>query len=154
MSIKAKFKLPAPASKGHWGCAFRDVERMIAAGELDAGKSYVLYLTDGKEVRTRSQNSYYWAVVVKTFADAVGMESDEIHDIWKRMFAGYRMHSFPGGKKRRVSNSTASMSKTEMALYMEKCIAFCAGENVPIPNPNALPDDVFVALVADGTLKA
>lgn len=154
MSIKATFKLQHPIGKGDWGKAFRDIERMVNNGELDPAKPYVLYFTTGKVVRTRSQNNYYWGVVVQTFADAVGMEADEVHDIWKRAFAGYRMVDFPGGKRRRVSNSTASMSKEDMSKYMEKCIGFCAENGVVIPNPDALTSEQHVDLVSRGVLKA
>ena len=151
--IKAKFKMPALLSNGHWAGVQREVARMINAGEINPDAGYMLYLTDGRVVRTRSQNNYYWGVVVKVFAEACGMESDEVHDIWKRMYAGYRMHEFPGGKKRRVANSTASMKKSDMSIYIEKCIMFCAENGIVVPSPEAIPDDKYVALVADGTLK-
>lgn len=152
--IKAKFKMPALLSNGHWASIQREVARMVNACEINPDAGYMLYLTDGRPVRTRSQNNYYWGVIVKTFADAVGMESDEVHDIWKRMFAGYRMMEFPGGKKRRVANSTASMSKNNMSLYIEKCIMFCAENGIVIPSPDAIPDGKYMSLVADGTMKA
>lgn len=152
--IKAKFKMPALLSNGHWAGVQREVARMINAGEINPDAGYMLYLTDGRVVRSRSQNNYYWGVVVKVFAEACGMESDEVHSIFKRMFAGYEMRPFPGGKRRKVEKSTTRMVKAEFSNYIEKCIAFCSEHGVFIPSPDAIPDDVFVSLVADGTLKA
>lgn len=153
MSIKAKFKIPALLSDGYWAQVRREISRMIEAGEIDPAKGFTMYLADDKAVRSNNQNRFYWSVCVKTFADAVGMESDELHDIWKRMFAGYRMMDFPGGKRRRVANSTATMSVKAMSEYLEKCIAFSAENGVVIPDPQAIPAATYVALVADGTLK-
>jgi hypothetical protein len=153
MGIKAKFKLPSPTSKADWGKAFRDVERMVASKELKPDEGYMLYLTTGKPVRTTKQNSFYWAVVIKTFAEYIGYENDELHEIFKQMFAGYEMRPFPGFKRKKMPKSTSGMSKEEFSLYLEKCIKFCAEHGCNFPAPEAIPDDVNVELVSSGVLK-
>jgi hypothetical protein len=153
MSIIAKFKLPAPTSKADWGNAFRDIERMVAAGEIKPDATFMLYFTNGKEKRTTSQNSYYWGVILKVFSESIGYEPEQVHEIFKSKFAGYTFREFPGVKRKKIQKTTSGMTKEEMSVYIEKCIAFAAEWGIVIPSPTALKDEEFVELVATGVLK-
>ena len=151
--IKLKMEMPGLLSDGCWARLRRTVEQKIQSGEINPALLHKIYLTDQRPVRTKSQNNYYWGVILKTFGDACGMELEEVHSIFKRMFAGYEMRPFPGGKRRKVEKSTTAMNTKEMSEYIEKCIMFCAQNGVPIPEPNAIPDGAYLEMIASGAIK-
>jgi hypothetical protein len=151
--IKLVQNVPAILSQPYWLRLHAQLEKLAAEGKLDPAKEYGLYLTDKKAVRTKSQNNYYWGVILTVFGDAIGEEPKAVHDIFKRMFAPYTMKLFPGGKKRRVVKSSSDMTVEEMSKYIERCIQFCAEQSIVIPSPEAIPDKQYVDLVSRGVLK-
>lgn len=154
MAIKAKWNLPAPTHKASWATAFHAVEKLIAEGRINPEKGFVLYLTDGKVSRTSSQNAYYFGVIVKTMADASGVDSEDLHEIFKTKYAPFKMVEFIEGKRRKARKSTRDMTKEEFSVYIEKCIAFCSEYGIVIPSPERLSDSQYLECVADGIFKS
>lgn len=151
--IKFKMDMPSLMANGPWARLHAETQKLLRDGSLKPDAEYRVYITDKKPVRTTAQHKYYWGVIVQTLVDASGMDSEAIHDIWKRMFAGHTMQPF-GGKRRKVVKSTTSMSRAEMSTYMERCIQFCAEQGLVVPCPEALTDEQNVHLVSEGVLKA
>jgi hypothetical protein len=154
--IKHQIEAPSLLDNGVWKRAHTEVMAMLAKGKenggLDATKPYRIYITDGKLSRSPNQNRYYWGVVVKTFSDASGMEPEDVHDVWKRAYAGHRYEKWAGGR-RRVYNSTTAMKTADFAKYLDKVIQFCAENGVVIPHPERIPDEQLVELHSEGLLK-
>lgn len=154
MAIKHTHEMPALLDKGSWKRLFENVMKKAEAGELDVSKPFRFYLTDTKVRRSLPQNRYYWGVVLTTFADACGYETEDVHEIFKRRFAGYTMKTFPGSKGRiKVPNSTSGMNKEEFGKYLDKVIQFCAEQGVPIAHPEALTDEQNIHLVSENLIK-
>lgn len=155
--IKLKIEAPSLADNGVWKRAHTEVMALLAKpkeeGGLDASKPYRIYITDTKVGRTPAQHRYYWGVVVKAFSEASGMEPEDIHDVWKRAYAGHRYEKWGNGR-RRVYNSTTAMTVPEMGKYLDRVIQFCAENGVVVPNPERLTDEQMVALDSEGLLKS
>jgi hypothetical protein len=151
--IKLVQNIPAILNAAYWQRLQDTIAKLVAEGKINPGKEFALYITDKKAVRTKSQNNYYWGVILTVFGDAIGEEPKAVHDIFKRMFAPYTMKLFPGGKKRRVVKSSSDMTVEEMSKYIERCIQFCAEQSIVIPSPDSIPDKQYVDLVSRGVLK-
>lgn len=85
-----------------------------------------------RATRSVVQNAYYWAVVLKTISDHTGFETEELHELFGKMF----------GKKKELFGETIILSTTtyntvEFEDYLLK-IRNWAGEFVDcyIPLPN------------------
>lgn len=109
-----------------------------------------MYVCSGPpDVRSLSQNAYYFGVVIKTIADYTGDHPQDIHRWYKARFA-ISFHSF-NGVPFEDSKSTAEMTKAEFMEYVE-LIRLHALEamGLDIPLPNQVPDHVYVEHVNSG----
>ncbi len=107
------------------------------------GKRLEINLSKMYGTRSLNQNKYYWAVIIqyalKGLVDAGNeqLTPDVVHEFFKQRFLEGRNIIIPRtGEMVRV-RSTTMLSKTEMMLYVDSIIKFCAEFlNTVIPLPN------------------
>jgi len=85
-----------------------------------------------KNSRSRQQNSYYWAVVLKVISESTGHTEEELHEIFKRMFLPKIFKKF-GKKTIMISGSTTALSTDEFAKYLDRIIAESGTMGIEIP---------------------
>lgn len=83
-----------------------------------------------RKQRSLPENSYYWAVVLKSISDYTGYTIEEVHDAMRFKFLR------TGERLERV-RSTTSLSVSEFEDYLSKIRMFAGQDlNVFIPLPN------------------
>lgn len=112
----------------------------IALGTPDKWKKYLLGFPDGtkmvldidrkKNVRSLSQNAYYW-LYLGVIENETGNTASDLHDLFKRKFLPPQTKIILGNAIR-LPSSTTNLSKHDFSEYMEK---ICAESGVPIPDP-------------------
>ncbi len=107
--------------------ASRGFERLCRALE---GKRITVTLSPYRKPRSLPQNSYYWGVVLATFAEHLGYLPDELH----RAMAGKFLVKNPG-EKIEVTKSTTELSTVEFNEYIEKIMQLAAEDGCVIPDP-------------------
>ncbi|MFZ5586131.1 MAG: hypothetical protein ACOZHQ_09400 [Thermodesulfobacteriota bacterium] len=86
--------------------------------------------------RSKSANSYYWAVVVPMVAEHTGFTEEETHEALKALHLGREVKDL-AGREIVCTKSSATLDSKEFAEYVDRCIAFAAAElGVAIPLPN------------------
>ncbi len=105
------------------------------------GFTRMLHLLEGKPVdfaiqkhvrkRTLPQNAWYWAVLIPTLGNHLGMDPNELHDSLKVHFLSEEHRS---GLVR--IRSTASLTTTEYSKWMEDCQRLAAEYGVDVPMPD------------------
>lgn len=82
--------------------------------------------------RSKPQNDYYWAVIVRTLAEEFGYREDETHDTIKYLF----LREQPLNKPVHIKSTTELNTKEAEELY-EKIRTWAAMEyGIYIPEPN------------------
>lgn len=88
-----------------------------------------------KKDRTEPQNNFYWGVVIDILSNALGYETDEIHEILKNMFLKKWVDI--KGKEYLIIKSTKSLKTDEFTEYIEKIRRWASIQNgIFIPDPN------------------
>lgn len=95
-----------------------------------------------KKHKTNSldQNGFYRAGIIRTclqYEMFFHMSEDEVHDFFGTMFLGWNKTLIVNGKNYllRKITSTTDLSREEMQEYIEKCIHWCAEQNIIIQDP-------------------
>jgi len=97
------------------------------------GKKIYLTLDEDKPPRSREQNSYYWAVVIKILADELGYFPDEIHEALKNKFLT------PKHILNTNTYTTKYLTTQQFEEYLEKIRIFSITElKIDIPKPNQI----------------
>lgn len=134
----------AEATKG--GLIFSDLMGLIRDIRQWDGKKVYVTIEKAKSKRSNSQNAYLWSVVypcaLHGFVEAgnEGVCIDEVHTFFKQQFLKNGKDVFiPGsGEVVKLGNTTTTLSKTEMMIYIEQIAKFCAemlGVVIPEPMP-------------------
>ena len=92
---------------------------------LDSSKAYDITIAQHREKRTKSQNALMWVwigEVVDHVIDHTGMDSDEVHDFFKRKFLTPKISEI--GNEIHEHYSTKKLSIEDMSRYMNKIHAF------------------------------
>jgi hypothetical protein len=71
-----------------------------------------------QDIRTNSQNRYYFGVVIRTITDHTGDDKDSMHEYLKGRFGLYKEVEVQGNLVK-VYKSTASMTKPEFTEYID-----------------------------------
>lgn len=85
-----------------------------------------------KNSRSKQQNSYYWAVILKTISESTGHSEEELHAIFKKMFLPKIFKKF-GKRTVMISGSTTALSTDEFARYIDRIIAEAGQMGIAIP---------------------
>jgi hypothetical protein len=96
------------------------------------GKRVTVTVERERKHRSNNQNAYMWGVVYNLIAEHTGYTHDEVHDAMRWLFLRVRRDGLPDTTK-----STASLSTTEMEIYLKSIRRWAAVElSVYIPLPN------------------
>ncbi len=99
------------------------------------GKEVVINIERKKNKRTTSQNAYYWGTVVDILSQHTGYEKEEIHEILKYRFLGFKKKTI-GKEKVPVINSSTKLSTIDFITYIDNIQRWAAMElDVYIPSP-------------------
>src|SRR3990167_1377999 len=102
-----------------------------------------LTITKRRHSRTRSQNGYYWAVIVDMLAEELGYSKDETHAILKQKFLSKTINF--KGQEIKIARSTASLKTMEFETYTEAIRQWTASElntKIPLPGEVIVKDDL------------
>jgi uncharacterized protein YueI len=84
--------------------------------------------------RSKPQNDFYWAVVVKILSEHFGYTRDEMHDVLKNKFLQKKDLKHPDFI---LTRSTTALSTKEFILYIDTIVQWAAEEfSIVIPPPN------------------
>ena len=105
------------------------------------GSEIDLRLSKHRNVRSISQNAYYWAVVIPLLAEHCGYEDEEMHEALKWRFL--QTHADQSGEFEVKSSwvrlptvrSTTDLDTAEFTEYIEQCRRLGAEMGVIIPSP-------------------
>ena len=109
------------------------------------GMRIQIEIQKAKKGRSNEQNAYLWAIVypcaLQGFLDAgnYGLTTDDVHDFFKSRFLSNAKEIIipKSGEAVKGSNTTRTLTTTEMMGYIENIAAFCAEFlNTIIPEPN------------------
>jgi hypothetical protein len=89
------------------------------------GKDVEVVVRQKSDVRSLSQNAYYWKIVVPLIAEHCGYTPLEAHTEMKRRFLVGR-------------NTTTGMTSREFSDYLDRCVQLGAELGVHIPDPERI----------------
>lgn len=99
------------------------------------GKKVTLTLEEYKRNRSKSQNAYYWSVIVEILRHEFGYSADEMHDALRIRFL--KKPDING--KLNTIKSTTSLSTKEAEEYYSQIRIWASSEmNVNLPEPNEI----------------
>jgi len=87
-----------------------------------------------QSVRSLQLNRYYHGVVVNIFANELGYENEEMHELLKYQFL--REEKTIGDKEITITKSTAKLTNKEFIDYCKKIQTLAASYDIYIPDPN------------------
>lgn len=77
--------------------------------------------------RTTEQNKFYWGVILTTIAQHTGHTTEEIHEVVKDLFLPRKFIKL-GNREVQIEKSTAKLTFTEFAHYLEQIRAWASQE--------------------------
>lgn len=80
--------------------------------------------------RSTQQNSYYW-FYLGLVEDSTGLDANELHEIFKRLFLPPRFVKYKG-REIKLPATTIKLSKSDFSDYLDK---ICMESGVSLPNP-------------------
>lgn len=99
---------------------------------VNEGKKVLLEIHKIKNVRSNSQNSYYWGVVIDILADYTGYTAEEMHNALKWKFLRK-----VNEKQIETVKSTTGLTTEEFGFYLEAIKNWASKElSVYIPDSN------------------
>ena len=134
MAIKTKFRA-------------RVVEGRIVFEDANTVRAYMQKFNEGSEIdvtisahrnqRSTRQNNWYWGGVLPIIAAETGHTSEELHEIFKRMFLPRKIVEYRG-KNIAMPGSTPEQDTKEFTDYIERIRAEAAGMGIDIPDPERM----------------
>lgn len=95
------------------------------------GKRVTVSVSPFRKDRSLPQNSYYHGVVLKTFGDHLGYDTEDLHFEMRRLF----LCVDPDAEIKRYK-STTKLSTVEFNEYIDKIVRLAAENGCDIPEPN------------------
>jgi hypothetical protein len=90
-----------------------------------------------RKKRTIPQNSYYWGIVLDLISEASGYTTEELHELFKRLFLKKVIKI--GGVDYEVSESTSKLNTEQFSDYIEKIKKFAVMKlDLHIPSPDEI----------------
>lgn len=97
-------------------------------------KKLVVTIERETGVRSISQHRYYWACL-EVIANHTGNHSNELHELFKRLFLPPKFIKVLG-KEIKIPSSTTNLNKSEFTEYMMKIEAEVASMGITLPKPD------------------
>jgi len=110
--------------------AFNDHLRKFVEGE-----KLIFTLERYKKTRSGQQNRYYHGVVLAHIAEHTGNSTEELHEIFKRMFLPREFITYKG-KEIQIPGSTARLNTLQFTEYIDKIIVEAGSMGISIPPPD------------------
>ena len=101
------------------------------------GDEISIEVTKWKNKRTLNQNSYYWSVL--TTISTIGHSSEELHEIFKRLFITPKFVLYRG-REIKMPKSTTDLSTEEFREYIERIRAEAGQMGIIIQSPDEYYD--------------
>lgn len=149
MAIRKKIKIQKGRAASQLLPEIQAAVSTIVKGQV-VKEDMELYICSGPpDLRTLSQNAYYWGVVIKTISDHIGDHPHDVHGWYKKTFAvTFREYN---GIVYEDSKSTGEMHKKEFMDYVEMIRMHALEEHgLDIPLPQEVPDHVYVEHINAG----
>ena len=94
---------------------------------------YIIEVKRNRPIKSFGQSKYLFGVVYKTIAAETGMNTDELHEIFKLKFNAQEKF-FPNGRREVLPGSTKDLDTAEMTSFITKVKHYAAEElNIHIP---------------------
>lgn len=119
--------------------------------EANDGKKLVVDINLEKSRRSLNANAYLWGVVYELISRHTGHTSEELHEIYSRMFLKPRFIKYKE-KEIKLPTGTSDLDKLEFMEYTDRVIAEGASLGVEIPPPNTQKEE-FDIKVAHANLE-
>lgn len=138
--VPNKIKIPVLIEKGKFASNLDTIRDILAHYE---GKYVDVVFQKRKNTRSKSQNRYYWALIVEVCKRCIRNEwgeiwsSEDVHLLLKENFNFIEKYNEETGVVIRMSKSTTENSTNEQEEYHEKCRNFVAeffNTRIPLPN--------------------
>jgi len=103
------------------------------------GKLIDLAIEPYKEIRTLSQNKYYWGVVLAELSDFTGFTDEELHLFFKKKFLPTKKMKL-GKYSTEIPQSSTQLSTKEFVDYVDRARQFAQEELdcfIPLPGDMA-----------------
>jgi hypothetical protein len=98
---------------------------------------YSISIKQHREVRSMSQNKYYWGVVIKIISNETGFYEDEVHEILKKKFNQKIKAMRQTGEEFLIGGSTTELDTLHFEEYLNKIKIWAIQElDIYIPDPN------------------
>lgn len=91
------------------------------------GKTVTVIFEKPYHKRTSEQNRFYWGVILTTIAHHTGHTTEEIHEVVKDLFLPRKFIKL-GNREVQIEKSTAKLTYTEFAQYLEQIRAWASQE--------------------------
>jgi hypothetical protein len=117
-------------------------DRLLQWAKQYPGKNIVIKFERKGSKRSNPQNRYYWGIVIKEITIRLRelghtwVSDEDVHELMKLKF-NYEHIVGEGGEVMELPKSTATLTKTQFAEYVEKIRMWAAdflGINIPGPN--------------------
>ena len=130
--LKAKF----PAKVANGKLEFRNPTTLFAhIGRFRPEDELEVTVEKRKLSRSNQQNRYYWGVVLEIISKETGHTTEELHEIYKRMFLPRKLIKYKA-LEIPVPSSTTDCDISDFHEYIERVRAEAASSGIAIPDPN------------------
>lgn len=95
---------------------------------------------EGRELRSKQQNRYYWSVVCGLISEHTGYIPEEVHEFYKEKFLTNKKSIVIGNEEKEIEMATTTKLNTkEFEEYCENIRRHASVElSVNIPEPNGV----------------
>lgn len=115
-------------------------------------KSVWLEIDEDRPKRTLNANAYLWGVVYENISKHTGHTSEELHEIYSRMFLKPKFITYKD-KEIKLPTGTSDLNKLEFMEFTDRVIAEGAGMGIVIPPPNTKNKEFDIQSVHEGIEK-
>lgn len=106
--------------------------KIVGALKIDPDQPLEIVIRRHRKKRSLDQNALYW-MWLGIISRETGNDPDDLHEFLKRQYAEPRHVTVKGDDF--AIYSTAKMSVGEMSEYLDRVLAFAAGEGIALPQP-------------------
>lgn len=135
-------KFNATYKRGHTVLDFKDAYDRYCRANFKEGDKLVITVKKYRKIRstgapgeTGNQNGWYWDVVLPIISEWSGHTVDELHEIYKSLYAPKKRYLMKDGREVTIAKSTGDMDTLEFTEYVERIRADVGEQGVVIPDP-------------------
>lgn len=94
--------------------------------------NYIIEIEKEKSRRSLNANAYLWGVVYELISKHTGHTSQELHEIYSRMFLKPKFITYKG-KEIKLPTGTSILNKIQFGEYLDRVIAEASSMGIVIP---------------------